>query len=78
MKYYSLFFEARGIQSYIFDSGKMKEMVESVTDIIAATNEDIKKLSDALFEKVDDEYRISKFEKVSKTVNTQPDTENEK
>lgn len=27
MKYYSLFFEARGIQSYIFDSGKMKEMV---------------------------------------------------
>lgn len=30
------------------------------------------------FEKVDDEYRISKFEKVSKTVNTQPDTENEK
>lgn len=27
MKYYSLFFEARGIQAYIFDSGKMKEMV---------------------------------------------------
>lgn len=27
MKYFSLFFEARGIQSYIFDSGKMKEMV---------------------------------------------------
>ncbi len=27
MIYYSLFFEARGIQSYIFDSGKMKEMV---------------------------------------------------
>jgi hypothetical protein len=27
MTYYSLFFEARGIQSYIFDSGKMKEMV---------------------------------------------------
>ncbi|MBR6200377.1 MAG: hypothetical protein IKQ61_08965 [Spirochaetales bacterium] len=26
-KYYTLFFEARGIQSYIFDSGKMKEMV---------------------------------------------------
>ena len=25
--YYSLFFEARSIQSYIFDSGKMKEMV---------------------------------------------------
>ena len=25
--YFSLFFEARGIQSYIFDSGKMKEMV---------------------------------------------------
>lgn len=27
MKYFSLFFEARGIQSYIFESGKMKEMV---------------------------------------------------
>lgn len=27
MTYYSLFFEARGIQAYIFDSGKMKEMV---------------------------------------------------
>lgn len=27
MIYYSLFFEARGIQAYIFDSGKMKEMV---------------------------------------------------
>lgn len=27
MTYFSLFFEARGIQSYIFDSGKMKEMV---------------------------------------------------
>lgn len=27
MKYFSLFFEARGIQAYIFDSGKMKEMV---------------------------------------------------
>ena len=26
-RYFSLFFEARGIQSYIFDSGKMKEMV---------------------------------------------------
>lgn len=25
--YYSLFFEARGIQAYIFESGKMKEMV---------------------------------------------------
>ncbi len=27
MEYFSLFFEARGIQSYIFESGKMKEMV---------------------------------------------------
>lgn len=27
MKYFSLFFEARGIQSYIFESGKLKEMV---------------------------------------------------
>ena len=30
------------------------------------------------FEKVDDEYRISKFEKVSNTANTQQNTENDK
>lgn len=46
--YYSLFFEARGIQSYIFDSGKMKEMVgasELVKDLCdTKLNEVIKQL----------------------------------
>lgn len=44
MKYYSLFFEARGIQSYIFDSGKMKEMV--------GASELVKNLCNAELEKV--------------------------
>ena len=44
MKYYSLFFEARGIQSYIFESGKMKEMVgasELVKDLCGSKLDDI-------------------------------------
>lgn len=48
MSYYSLFFEARSIQSYIFDSGKMKEMVgasELIKQLCAAELEEaIKKL----------------------------------
>jgi hypothetical protein len=44
MKYYSLFFEARGIQSYIFESGKMNEMVgasELVKDLCNSKLNDI-------------------------------------
>ena len=65
MMYYSLFFEARGIQSYIFESGKMKEMVgasELVKDLCdSKLNEIIKQLAleEIKVENKDDAAKLS-------------------
>lgn len=53
MKYFSLFFEARGIQSYIFESGKMKEMV--------GASELIKELCESKLDAVIDHLKLERI-----------------
>ncbi len=51
--YYSLFFEARGIQSYIFESGKMKEMV--------GASELVKKLTSQYLDEIVNHLNLSEI-----------------
>ena len=53
MKYFSLFFEARGIQSYIFESGKMKEMV--------GASELVKELCESKLDAVIDHLKLERI-----------------
>lgn len=69
MKYFSLFFEARGIQSYIFESGKMKEMV--------GASELVKELCESKLDAVIDHLKLeriipSKKEDSDKVANMTP------